>query len=236
MRSFVRFELDIDYPLEKMESSRRRLEARARFEIVDRVPVNFCLVPRFFAPIFKIAYKEIFRDARTQYHWLLQFAKYGAEHVPSDLLTEPTVVIQPYFDNVVDADAFGGEVSGRSTTEIPEPIRILIPILRCDAALVSESCRPSPLHALAGATSALAASNSRTGGRGASAPWLKAFWSVDGGDRHPPVGRSEFVGMEGMPSDHYLWLTGQGGRLLRREIEVTGTPTSRQSHPAETVR
>jgi hypothetical protein len=154
MRSFVRFELDIDYPLEKMESSRRRLEARARFEIVDRVPVNFCLVPRFFAPIFKIAYKEIFRDARTQYHWLLQFAKYGAEHVPSDLLTEPTVVIQPYFDNVVDADAFGGEVSGRSTTEIPEPIRILIPILRCDAALVSESCRPSPLHALAGATPA----------------------------------------------------------------------------------
>jgi hypothetical protein len=53
---------------------------------------------------------------------------------------------------------------------------------------------------------------------------------------HPPVGRSEFVGMEGMPSDHYLWLTGQGGRLLRREIEVTGTPPSRQLHPAETVR
>ena len=37
----------------------------------------------------------------------------------------------------------------------------------------------------------------------------------------PPVGPSKFVDMEGMPSDHYLWLTGQGGRLLRGEINVS---------------
>jgi hypothetical protein len=35
----------------------------------------------------------------------------------------------------------------------------------------------------------------------------------------PPVGASPFLTYEGLPSDHYLWLTGMGGRLLRGEIE-----------------
>ncbi len=35
---------------------------------------------------------------------------------------------------------------------------------------------------------------------------------------NPPVGESSFIDYEGLPSDHYLWLTGQGGRLLRGEI------------------
>lgn len=34
----------------------------------------------------------------------------------------------------------------------------------------------------------------------------------------PPVGESSFVTYEGLPSDHYLWLTGLGGKLLRGEI------------------
>ncbi|HIA70314.1 TPA: xylosidase/arabinosidase, partial [Candidatus Poribacteria bacterium] len=34
----------------------------------------------------------------------------------------------------------------------------------------------------------------------------------------PPVGKSSFLTYEGLPSDHYLWLTGQLGRLLRGEI------------------
>ena len=37
----------------------------------------------------------------------------------------------------------------------------------------------------------------------------------------PPVGESRFVTYEGKPSDHYLWLTGVGGRLLRGEISPT---------------
>ena len=36
---------------------------------------------------------------------------------------------------------------------------------------------------------------------------------------HPPVGQDvKFLTYEGLPSDHYLWLTGQGGRMLRGEI------------------
>jgi hypothetical protein len=37
----------------------------------------------------------------------------------------------------------------------------------------------------------------------------------------PPVGASRFLDLEGLPSDHYLWLTGMGGKLLRGEVEPT---------------
>lgn len=37
----------------------------------------------------------------------------------------------------------------------------------------------------------------------------------------PPVGESRFVGLEGLPSDFYLKLTGAGGRMLRGELELS---------------
>lgn len=39
----------------------------------------------------------------------------------------------------------------------------------------------------------------------------------------PPVGTSSFLTLEGLPSDHYLWLTGMAGRLLRGEVEASDT-------------
>jgi hypothetical protein len=38
---------------------------------------------------------------------------------------------------------------------------------------------------------------------------------------NPPVGASKFLTYEGLPSDYYLWLVGQGGRMLRGEIPLT---------------
>jgi hypothetical protein len=38
---------------------------------------------------------------------------------------------------------------------------------------------------------------------------------------NPPVGESSFLDFEGLPSDHYLWLVGQGRRLIRKEIPAT---------------
>jgi hypothetical protein len=45
---------------------------------------------------------------------------------------------------------------------------------------------------------------------------------------NPPVGESKFVTYESLPSDHYLWLTGQIGRLLRDERPTTEAPPERK--------
>jgi hypothetical protein len=43
------------------------------------------------------------------------------------------------------------------------------------------------------------------------------------------VGQSRFLTLEGLPSDHYLWLTGMGGKLLRGEIEATQDAPQRKT-------
>ena len=106
----MRFEINIDYPIEKIELSRRRMEARSRFRILDRVPVNYCIVPRFFAPLFGLRYIDFFKDAETEYYWLLQFAKYQIENIPSDFCTEPVIYVHPYFDNAIPPSGQGAEV------------------------------------------------------------------------------------------------------------------------------
>jgi hypothetical protein len=47
----------------------------------------------------------------------------------------------------------------------------------------------------------------------------------------PPVGASRFVALDGLPTDHYLWLTGMGGKLLRGEIAATEALPRRNAAP-----
>ncbi|NJD01506.1 MAG: hypothetical protein FIA99_02630 [Ruminiclostridium sp.] len=107
----MRFSLNIDYPLEKMEKSKKILEVWPYFKYFDRVPVGFCIVPRFFTRVFGIDYRKIFEDVETHYYWLLQFAKYQIENIPCDFCTEPVIYVHPYFDNVIASSAFGVEVA-----------------------------------------------------------------------------------------------------------------------------
>ena len=107
----MRFNLDIDYPVERMQANRERMQARTAFRYVDRVPVGFCLVPRYFTPVFDIPYSAIFKSAEDQYYWQLQFLKYRIENIPEDMIcTGTTLSVAPYFDNVLDSAAFGAEI------------------------------------------------------------------------------------------------------------------------------
>ncbi|MCL2813388.1 MAG: hypothetical protein FWD23_02180 [Oscillospiraceae bacterium] len=99
---------EIDYPLEEIEKSRRRLEAGAKGERLDRVPVIFCIVPRYFAEAMGVKYGDIFKDADAQYDFLLRSAKYLAENIQSDMISAPEISVHPYFDNVTAASHFGG--------------------------------------------------------------------------------------------------------------------------------
>jgi hypothetical protein len=60
---------------------------------------------------------------------------------------------------------------------------------------------------------------------GASMLYVAMFDEMDEGTAifkctsNPPIGESRFVTFGDSPSDHYLWLTGMAGRLLRGEID-----------------
>ena len=61
---------------------------------------------------------------------------------------------------------------------------------------------------------------------GAGMIYVAMFDEVDEGtaifkcSNQPPIGAAPFVTFEGLPSDYYLWLTGEGARLLRGERAV----------------
>ena len=117
----MRFELNVDYPLEKMALSRQRMEARPHFRYIDRVPVNYCIVARYFAPLFGLRYIDFFKDAETQYYWQLQFAKYQIENIPCDYCTEPVINVHPYFDNAIPPSAQGAEIGLDGRPAYPRP-------------------------------------------------------------------------------------------------------------------
>ena len=70
---------------------------------------------------------------------------------------------------------------------------------------------------------------------GASTVYVAMFDEIDEATaifkctNDPPVGASRFATYEGLPSDHYLWLTGEGGEALCRKPPVgfrTAAPVS----------
>lgn len=62
---------------------------------------------------------------------------------------------------------------------------------------------------------------------GAKMLYLAMFDEIDEGtalfkvENDPPVGETEFLTYKEVPSDHYLWLSGQIGQMLRGEIPAT---------------
>jgi hypothetical protein len=62
---------------------------------------------------------------------------------------------------------------------------------------------------------------------GATAVYQAMFDEMDEGTAifpcsdDPPVGASRFLSLEGLPGNHYLWLAGMGGKLLRGEVAAT---------------
>jgi len=133
----MRYTLDIEYSPKKMDLNFQRMVARQNFSYMDRVPVAFCVVPRYFAPIFGVTYRELFKDAETQYYWHLQFAKYRMENIPEDIWTSPGITVMPYFDNVIDADALGCEI-GWSDNETPRAIHTIHSVEQMEAYEIPE--------------------------------------------------------------------------------------------------
>jgi len=66
---------------------------------------------------------------------------------------------------------------------------------------------------------------------GAGMLYVAMFDEIDEGtaifkcSNDPPVGESKFLTYDGLPSDHYLWLTGQIGKMLRAKEPTSKMPS-----------
>ncbi len=63
---------------------------------------------------------------------------------------------------------------------------------------------------------------------GAEMIYVAMFDEVDEGTAifkctgdYPVSDVAKFIDMDGQPSDHYLWLTGEAARMLRKEVPLT---------------
>ena len=69
---------------------------------------------------------------------------------------------------------------------------------------------------------------------GASMIYVAMFDEIDEGTaifkvaNDPPVGNTAFLTLHGLPSDHYLWLTGEIAKMLRGEIPATNVMPTRK--------
>lgn len=50
-------------------------------------------------------------------------------------------------------------------------------------------------------------------------------------DNVPPVGEATFVTYEGLPSDHYLWLAGEIGKVYRGKRAANAETPERTKNP-----
>lgn len=106
----MKYTIDVHYSVGEMEKSKRRMTAYSEFQRPDRIPVSFCIVPRYFTRQLGVRYNEFFKSAERQFELQLEFFKYQCENIRSDMLTAPVLNIHPYFDNVTAASHFGGHV------------------------------------------------------------------------------------------------------------------------------
>jgi len=72
-------------------------------------------------------------------------------------------------------------------------------------------------------------------GAGAKMLYVAMFDEIDEGtaimkcsNTPPNAPNTQFIDYEGMPTDHYLWLTGLGARMLRGDMPLTETMPTRQ--------
>jgi uroporphyrinogen-III decarboxylase len=120
----ARFSVHIEYDPQNMALSRTRYEARENFGLVDRVPVLFCLVRRYFLPLLNCGFDEFLKDVETHYELQLRYNKYRIENIVEDFCLDDAVTVYPFFENVVNASGMGGHIHW-SDTETPRAIPIL---------------------------------------------------------------------------------------------------------------
>lgn len=102
--------ININFPLERMEKNKKRLEAWKNWEYVDRVPVVLGVEAR--VPLYRrgVGFKDYFTSPERQFINQIHNSKWIIENIADDRLTEPVITVKPDFQNVLFAGGFGAKI------------------------------------------------------------------------------------------------------------------------------
>jgi len=93
-----------------MRTSQARMRALTEFRTLDRVPVVLGVYTRYLLQQRGVGYDEYLSSPRAHLIHQLENYKWLVEHVPEDRLTAPAITLQPDFENIPNAAAFGAPV------------------------------------------------------------------------------------------------------------------------------
>lgn len=110
----TRYTIDITYPQELMEASRRRMQALREFKYVDRVPVVLGVYTRYLLQQRGIGYDEYLSSPRVHLIHQLENYKWLVEHVREDRCLSYSITLTPDFENIPNAGAFGAPIGYRN--------------------------------------------------------------------------------------------------------------------------
>jgi uroporphyrinogen-III decarboxylase len=114
-------EVNIEYPIDEMELSKRRWEAAYKFEWTDRAPVFLGIEARYLLRERRVTFAEYFSDPTTQFIHQLENLKWRIENIPDDWFREPILAVSPDFQNVTNASGCGCEILWQEN-ETPQAI------------------------------------------------------------------------------------------------------------------
>ncbi|MCE5258719.1 MAG: uroporphyrinogen decarboxylase family protein [Chloroflexi bacterium] len=104
------YTVDIRYPSEWMEASQRRMMALREFRYVDRVPVVLGVYTRYLLKQRSVGYEEYLSSPRAHLIHQLENYKWLLEHVREDRCISGEITLQPDFENIPNAGAFGAHI------------------------------------------------------------------------------------------------------------------------------
>ncbi len=105
----MRYELDIEYPPERMAANRRRWMAWKKYTYADRVRVQAGVETRNMLAARGVSWRDYMDNVEDHYYHQLLNHKWRIETVPDDFCIEPVILVLPDAQNTIAA-AFGAEI------------------------------------------------------------------------------------------------------------------------------
>jgi uroporphyrinogen-III decarboxylase len=106
----MRFEVNIEYPEERMTENRNRWVAWKKYRYHDRVRVEAGIETRNMLAAREVSWPDYMKNVEDHYYHQLLNHKWRIENIPDDFCMSPEIMVLPDTQNCVAA-AFGAEIT-----------------------------------------------------------------------------------------------------------------------------